>query len=80
MASINNAGLSGHGGLVGNPFRISTVAMLNGDVQVGEGSFVGSGCVIREGVRIGRGCLVGMGLALRHDLPDHFRYTGTRLT
>ena len=79
-AIINSAALIEHGVIVGDQCHISTGAILNGDVQVGEGSFVGSGCVIREGVRIGRGCLVGMGLALRHDLPDHFRYTGTRPT
>ena len=69
-----------HGAAVNAGARIGRNAIVNGDVELGEGSFIGSGSVVKEGVRIGRGCLVGMGLAVRHDLPDHTRYTGTSST
>jgi len=43
---------------------------------VEEGSFIGSGCVIREGLTVGRGSLVGIGLTLRHELPKDSRFVG----
>lgn len=76
-AIVNTAAVIEHGATISDHCHISTGALINGDVQVGEGSFIGSGTVIKEGVRIGRGCVVGMGLAVRHDLPDHTRFTGT---
>lgn len=79
-AIVNTAALIEHGALIGDHCHVSTGAIVNGDVQLGEGSFIGSGSVVKEGVRIGRGCLIGMGLAVRHDMPDHTRYTGTSST
>lgn len=47
----------------------------NGRVHIGDGAFVGTGAVIRQGtaeepLRIGRGAVVGMGSVVLHNVPD----------
>jgi len=61
---------------VGIHCHFSTAAVVNGDAMIGDGTYVGSKAVIREGVRIGRRCLIGMGGIVRHDLPDESVFYG----
>lgn len=67
---INSGALIEHGCMVEDHCHIATRAILNGEVRVGVGSFVGSASVTKERVVIGRGSLVGMGSCLRKDLAD----------
>jgi len=40
-------------------------------VEIGEGTFVGIGCVILPNVRIGKHCVVGSNSTVTHDIPDY---------
>ena len=60
--------------------HISTGAILNGEVSIGAGSFVGSGSIIKEGIKLGIGCVVGMGLSVRHNQADYARFVGNDRT
>ena len=45
---VNSQSLLEHGVKVDDHCHISTGALVNGDVTIGRGSFVGSGAVIKE--------------------------------
>ena len=53
-------------------FHISTGAKINGDVAIGNETFVGSGSIIKQGVRIGNNVVVGAGKFVDRNLPDNF--------
>jgi acetyltransferase-like isoleucine patch superfamily enzyme len=40
-------------------------------VEIGEGTFVGIGCVILPNVRIGKHCVIGSNSTVTHDIPDY---------
>lgn len=41
-----------------------------GDIQVGNGAWLGFGVIVLSGVRIGKGAVVGAGSIVTHDIPD----------
>lgn len=73
---INTRALVEHDSVVGDNCHISTGATLNGTVTVGEGSFLGSHCVIKDGITLGKHCIVGMGLCVRHHQADNTKFLG----
>lgn len=50
-----------HGVIIGDHVHVSTAAVLNGDVKVGNRSFIGSGALVIEGASIPDGSVVPMG-------------------
>ena len=58
------------------PGIIAPTAHVSCHATIGAGSFVGSGCVIKDGITLGKSCLVGMGLCVRPNQADHFRFIG----
>jgi sugar O-acyltransferase (sialic acid O-acetyltransferase NeuD family) len=48
-----------------------------GMVHVGEGAYLGSGCVIRESLTIGPWALVGMGAVVTRDVPGGEVWAGS---
>jgi tetrahydrodipicolinate N-succinyltransferase len=46
---------------------------VNGAANIGLGSFVGSGSIIKQGITLGNNCVVGMGLAIRHHHAENSR-------
>lgn len=71
---LNSNSLVEHHASVADHCHISTASVVNGDVIIASGTFVGSNCEIREGVRIGERCLIGMGQRVLSDCP-----AGTKL-
>lgn len=56
--------------------HISPGARLAGGVQVGDHSWVGIGCCVKQGISIGNDVTVGAGAAVVSDLPDGIRAAG----
>lgn len=52
-------------------------AHLAGKVEVGEGAWVGIGCVIKEGCRIGKGAYIGAGAVVLKNVPAGVLAYGT---
>ena len=47
------------------------VAVLCGDVEIGESSHVGAGAIVRQGVRVGSSAIIAMGAVVIRDVGDH---------
>jgi len=63
--------LIGHDCFLGRGVRLMVRCTLSGYVEVGEGSMICAGVVVRERVKIGKGCVIGMGSTVTHDIPDN---------
>ena len=68
---INSNALVEHDCYVNDHTHISTGAILNGNVTIGKGSFVGSGTVIKNNIFIGKNVLIGAGLFIKTDIKDN---------
>jgi acetyltransferase-like isoleucine patch superfamily enzyme len=42
----------------------------NGNVTIGDGAYVGTCAMLKQGVTIGRGATIGMGAVVLDDVPD----------
>jgi acetyltransferase-like isoleucine patch superfamily enzyme len=66
-----------HGCEVGDFVTIAANAVLNGEVVVESGAFIGSGAQIRHGgITIGRNAVVGMGAIVVEDVPEGAKVYG----
>ena len=45
--------------------------MINGNVKIQDGSFIGSGSILREGIIVGRNVVIGAGQLILKDIPDN---------
>jgi acetyltransferase-like isoleucine patch superfamily enzyme len=67
---INTGATFYHDCVLGDGVHICPGVHLAGDVQVGELSWLGIGCTVRQGIRIGAGVTVGAGAVVIDDVPD----------
>jgi sugar O-acyltransferase (sialic acid O-acetyltransferase NeuD family) len=51
-------------------------AVLCGNVNVGENTFIGAKSVIREGIKIGKNVIIGAGSVVVNDVPDNVKIVG----
>lgn len=66
-----------HGCQVGDFVTIAANAVLNGEVVVESGVFIGAGAVIRHGgITIGRGAVIGMGAVVVDDVAPGAKVVG----
>lgn len=68
---IGQQGLIGHDCIISDNVKIMNTVVLNGYVEVGEGTFIGSGAKVRERIKIGKNCYIGMGSNVVKDVPDN---------
>ena len=50
--------------------HIAPHCTLCGDVEVGEGSWIGTGTTIIQGIQIGKDCYIGAGSVVVKNIPD----------
>ena len=67
---INTGASIDHECVIGDYAHISPHATLCGNVQVGEGSWIGAGSIVIPGVKIGNWCTIGAGAVVIRDVPD----------
>lgn len=70
-----------HDCVVGDFVTIGPSACCNGNVEIADGVYVGSGAIIREGQpgnprRIGAGAVIGMGAVVTKDVPPGVTVVG----
>lgn len=63
---------------VDNPTKIGArIDLAPRPVEIGDGTFVGIGCVILPNVRIGRHCVLGSNSTVSHSVPDYSVIAGS---
>lgn len=64
-----------HDCVIGDFVTFAPGVRCNGNVRIGDGAYIGSGAIIRQGkpgrpLTIGAGAIVGMGAVVVRDVPD----------
>lgn len=68
---ILNTGASiDHDCVIHDFVHIAPHCTLCGEVEVGEGTWVGAGTTIIQGIHIGKNCFIGAGAVVVKDIPD----------
>jgi sugar O-acyltransferase (sialic acid O-acetyltransferase NeuD family) len=68
---ININSTIGHDVLIEDYVSIMFGVHISGNVQIGEGTFIGSGAVILPNIVIGKWCNIGAGAVVTKNLPDN---------
>jgi acetyltransferase EpsM len=56
--------------------HIAPQATLSGAVEVGDGSWIGAGAVVKQCIKIGSNCMIGAGAVVVKDVPDGVTVVG----
>jgi carbonic anhydrase/acetyltransferase-like protein (isoleucine patch superfamily) len=40
-------------------------------IEIGDGAWLGAGCIVLDGVKIGKGAIIGAGAVVTSDIPEH---------
>ena len=75
---INTGASVDHECLIADYVHISPHCTLCGNVQVGEGTWIGAGSVVIPGVKIGKWSIIGAGSVVTKDIPDGVLAVGNR--
>ena len=67
---VNTSASIDHDNVLSDFVHISPHATLCGEVEVGEGTWIGAGAIVRQCVKIGRWSVIGAGSVVVHDIPD----------
>ena len=65
-----------HDCVIGDYVTFAPAVRCNGNVTIGDGAYVGSNAVIRQGLTIGAGAVVGMGAVVVKDVPPGVTVVG----
>lgn len=75
---INTGASVDHECVIDDYVHISPHCTLCGNVQVGEGTWVGAGTTVIPGVKIGKWSIIGAGSVVTKDIPDNVLAVGNR--
>lgn len=67
---INTGASIDHDCIVHDFVHIAPHCTLCGEVEVGEGTWVGAGTTVIQGIHIGKDCFIGAGSVVVKDIPD----------
>ena len=67
---VNTAASIDHDNVLGDFVHVSPHATLCGEVEVGEGTWIGAGAIVRQCVKIGKWSVIGAGSVVVCDIPD----------
>ncbi|MDQ6971174.1 MAG: acetyltransferase [Mariprofundaceae bacterium] len=73
---INTLAGVDHDCVLGDGVHICPGAHLAGNVTVGEKSWLGIGCSIKQGIRVGRNVTIGAGAVVINDVADSLTVVG----
>lgn len=73
---LNTGCVVEHECVVKNGVHIAPGAVLAGNVEIGENTFVGANAVIKQGVKIGANSIIGAGTVVLKDIGDNKKVVG----
>ena len=70
-----------HDCVIGNFVTFAPGVKCNGNVEIGDNTFIGSGAIIKQGktnkkLKIGKNVVIGMGSVVISDIPDNSTFIG----
>lgn len=68
---INTGASVDHDSIIHDFVHIAPHCTLCGEVEIGEGTWVGAGTTIIQGIHIGKNCFIGAGTVVVKDIPDN---------
>lgn len=69
---INTGASIDHDCVIHDFVHIAPHCTLCGEVEVGEGSWIGAGSTVIQGIHIGKNCYIGAGSVVLKDIPDGY--------
>lgn len=75
---INTGASVDHECILNDFVHISPHCTLCGNVEIGEGTWIGAGSTIIPGVKVGKWSVVGAGSVVTKDIPDRVLAVGNR--
>lgn len=75
---INTGASVDHECIINDYVHISPHCTLCGNVQIGEGTWIGAGTTIIPGVKVGKWSVIGAGSVVTKDIPDNVLAVGNR--
>ncbi len=73
---INLNSTIGHDCVIANYCSIMPGVHISGNVQIGEGTFIGTGAVILPNIKIGKWCKIGAGAVVTKNIEDNKTVVG----
>jgi sugar O-acyltransferase (sialic acid O-acetyltransferase NeuD family) len=73
---LNTACIIEHECQISDFCHIAPNAVLCGNVNVGENSFIGAGVVIKQNIKIGKNAVIGAGAVVIDHIPDDTKVVG----
>jgi sugar O-acyltransferase (sialic acid O-acetyltransferase NeuD family) len=65
-----------HDSVIGDFVTFGPGVHCNGNVRIGDLTYIGAGAMIRQGLTIGAGAVVGMGAVVTKDVPEGVTVVG----
>lgn len=73
---LNTGCIVEHECILESGVHIAPGAVLAGNVQVGENTFIGANSVVKQGVKIGKNVIIGAGSVIINDVLDNEKVVG----
>ena len=73
---LNTGCIIEHECIIRNGVHIAPGAVLAGNVEIGDNTFVGANSVIKQGVKIGTNVIIGAGSVILKDIADNRKIVG----
>lgn len=73
---IDNLVHVGHSAIIGKHCLIVAGTVIGGSAEIGDRTFLGMNCSIKQKVKIGKNCIIGAGAVIIKDIPDNQIWIG----
>lgn len=65
-----------HDCVIGDFVTFAPRVNCNGNVTIGDGAYIGTGAMLKQGITIGEGAVIGMGAVVTKDVPAGETWVG----
>ncbi len=65
-----------HDCIIGDFVTFAPRVNCNGNVTIGDGAYIGTGAILKQGISIGEGATIGMGAVVTKDVPAGETWVG----